>query len=87
MMKQTLQKIRRTEGIPPVEIATLSQRSNRQEAKFFTHTNLALVERIPPFLAIESSTSEISFSQPSLSLTVIQTCIIQLATTTPSTKS
>jgi hypothetical protein len=84
MMRQSLQKIKKTEGTPPVEIATLSQPSNRREAKFITHINLASVEEI---LAIESSMSEISFSQPSLSLTKIPTCTIQLATTIQSIKN
>jgi hypothetical protein len=87
MTRQTLPKIRKTEGTPPVEIATLSQLSSQQEAKFITHTNLASEEKIPQYLAIESSTNEISFSQPNLSLTTIQICIIQLATTIRLTKS
>ena len=87
MMRRTLLKIRRTVGTPLMEIATLSQRSNRQEAKFFTITNLPLREQILLFLAIENSTSEISFNQPSLSLIMTRICTIQLATTTPSTRS
>ncbi len=87
MMRRTLLKIRKTAGTPPVEIATLSQRSNPQEAKFFTIINLPLREQIPLFLAIENSTSEISSNQPSLSLTMTLICTIQLATLTPSTRS
>lgn len=86
-MRRTLLKIRRTVGTPPMEIATLSQRSNRQEAKFFTITNLPLREQILLFLAIENSTSGISFNQPSLSSTMTRICTIQLATMTLSTRS
>jgi hypothetical protein len=69
-------------GIPPVEIATLSQRSNLQEAKakFIT---LPLWEQILQFQAIERSTSEIIFNQQNMSLMMTQTCTIQQATLTP----
>ena len=82
MTRRTLLKIRKTVGIPPVEIATLSQRSNLQEAKakFIT---LPLWEQILQFQAIERSTSEIIFNQQNMSLMMTQTCTIQQATLTP----